>query len=356
MAESQRVYGPAYSPMTWKTRERDAARAAEAAATAAAEAAAARSLQEGVRSASMALSLNVANAFANAGAGAAGMAVAAVAALGEAITSRSIPEAVMQRTNENICKAAQRSAFVGFTGRRPRRSPALRQMYASLRQSNSTTRASGALSRAIRSDQFYEATARRIRFINVDLLNKEAKHWKRLNFGAGAGAVRAPGKFQLEIGGQLIGASIGLDPDPRPGFGLPPGFFLGPGGARQVPGTPGSGIFIPIGKAPKSRTYGIVTTNFLDVGVQRLLKEMGIQYLELLDRYLQSLTDGEGLSGASVSVQIPSVFVRGRSADLSPKMMGQINSNVRHYMAYIRPRELISSKGARRPEPPHLVV
>jgi hypothetical protein len=229
-------------------------------------------------------------------------------------------------------------------------------MYASLRQSNSTTRASGALSRAIRSDQFYEATARRIRFINIDLLNKEAKHWKRLNFGAGSGAVRAPGKFQLEIGGQLIGAAIGLDPDPRPGFGLPPGFFLGPGGARQVPGTPGSGIFIPTGKLPKSRTYGIVTTNFLDVGIQRLLKEMGIQYLDLLDRYLQSLTEGEAVSGATASVQTPSVFVSGAGADLAPKMKNQINANVRHYLGNIQPRELISSRTARRPNPPRLVV
>lgn len=351
----QRVYGPAYSPMTAKIREQNAARAALKAAED-------EALRAGISAAAMSIEINVSDAYAAAGAAGAGIACAAVGALGDAILSHNISQAVMLRTNEEICREAQRSAFGGFTNRTPRRSPGLSRLYAALRTSNSATRASGALRRAIMSKEFYEATPTSIRFINSDMLDKEAVHWRRLNFGAGAGAIRPPGRFQLELGGQLIGAAIGLDPDPRPGFSLPIGFFLGPGG-WQPPGSPGTGVFIPLGKRKTQPTYGIVATNFLDAGVRQLVKGMGTGYMSVIEQYVRSLGAGVESATATVTMRVPTTFVRGRAAagrgdrpDLSPQVKAAMNANLKHWMANIQPRELITSTPARRLTPPSMLI
>jgi hypothetical protein len=234
----------------------------------------------------------------------------------------------------------------------------MRALYGSLRESNSATRASGALGRAIRDRRFWYATATEIKFINKDLLDKEARHWRRLNFGAGAGAITPPGQFQLALGSQMIGAAIGLAPDPRPAFTLPRGFFLGSGGQWQPPGTPGTGVFIPLGKTPRSTTHGIVATNFLDAGVKRLLREIGIQYLGLLEDFVRTMAEGESGS-VSGSVRIPVVFLRGQAAnksgkrpDVAPEMRTYLNANLKHWLTEIAPHDLNRNNRARRLTPP----
>jgi hypothetical protein len=334
MAEGNIYYGPPQprgyqgESMTMKIRAQDAARAQVEAATAAQTA---KVLSE----ASMGLTLNVANGYLNSAAAGIVVATGTAISMAEAIMSHGISPAKLLETNIRICKLAQDSMLRGLANRTPRRSPALRAMYASYRNSNSSQRASGALKRVIGDDNFYEATVQGIRFINTSLLNTEAKHWKRLNFGAGSGAIAVPGKFQLDVGGQLIGEAIGLNPDPRIGFNMPPGFWLGPGGQHQAAGFAGSGVFVPTGKWPRSKKKsGIVTTNFMDAGVKRLVREVGLQYTALLDDYVRAIANS-GVDGYSEgAVRLPSVTVRSVAPQVDPRQKDKINARLAYYNAH----------------------
>lgn len=318
------------------------------------------------RSSRYLVSVNTAQSLIAAGQMAPAMSLSAVGGLAEALLSKGIPESVMQRVNEEICIEAQKSAFQGFIGRRPRRNPALNRLYPLLRTNNASTRASGALRRAIMKPEFFHATARRVQFINMDLLSQEASHWKRLNYGAGAGAIAPPGRFELKVDGLLV-AAVGLDPDPQPAFGLPRGFFLGPTGVRQPAGTPGTGVFIPTRGPQRGFTRGIVTTNFLDAGVKSLLSQMGTRYTKLMRDVVEAPLQGDARMIGAVEVPVVKVQAAGGSLpgplravgrpDLSPRIKAELNRNLQRFIASGRyERELIISAPVRRVKLPDFSV
>lgn len=200
--------------------------------------------------------------------------------LAEALAADAIPESLRRRVHDDIGAAAQRSVVQAYTHRNPRRNlPPYREG----NDPRQTRYAGGRLLRALQSPSFYEATPNGLRFINTSLLNREARHWRRLNFGAGAQGGPGPRSFPID----LFQASIGLEPDRRPGFRLPPGFWLR-NGERVAPGRPGTAEFHPgrdSSANPAMMTRGIRATNFLDAGVRRIANEIGPAYLNMYRQF-----------------------------------------------------------------------
>lgn len=139
--------------------------------------------------------------------------------------------------------------------------------------------AGGRLRAAIASSSFYEATPRGLTFINRDVLDREAKHWHRLNFGAGARGGGGRRLYEIRWGG-LVAATIGFDDGPSKAFGLPEGFFLGPEG-RPVPwgsAPRSSQPFVALRKPQRFPTSGIAARRFLDTGVATIARMLPRAY------------------------------------------------------------------------------
>jgi hypothetical protein len=187
--------------------------------------------------------------------------------------------------------AAQRSVRAAYSNRRHRkRTPSYR---ISANSQRNQRYAGGALLRVIGASDFFEATPSGLKFINTTRLNKEAKQWRRLNFGAGGRATTPPGRYSVSWDG-LVVATMGLEPDPRPAFRIPRGYWFA--GGQRV----GAGMgteFYPVGEQPSGTrgrpsparmTKGIAASNFLDAGVQRIAREMPRAYTravqELINR------------------------------------------------------------------------
>lgn len=147
----------------------------------------------------------------------------------------------------------------------------------------------GALRRALGSEANIEVGARYIRFLNIDLLDDEAAHWYRLNFGVGSrGSRTQAGMYELFIGNESAGSIgfAGTGPSKRPLI-MPPGFFINAEGVRVPAGSHprGSEGFWPRGqsggvgsrgRAMRPRvTLGIEGRQFLDTGARMLARDLG---------------------------------------------------------------------------------
>lgn len=210
----------------------------------------------------------------------------------------------LTQTNREIGAAAQRSVVAAYIRRRPQRDlPAYR---AGATDHHRRRYANGALLRALQSPNFWSSSAAGIQFINTSLMNKEAAHWARLNFGTqGGAAVKPPARFEVTWGQLAIGA-LQLVPNVRPAFRLPPGIWIRPGlfypmgearGVRGVRtgvsggGSPAraqasiynTGAVQRVNRrtwhaANSKYTKGIASTNFLDAGIRRIAEETGKRY------------------------------------------------------------------------------
>ncbi len=137
--------------------------------------------------------------------------------------------------------------------------------------------AGGKLWGAIKSRDFYRATPTGIGFVNVTLLDKKARQWHRLNFGASPAGHYTPRKYPLRFG-SLVAGSFGFEGEgPSAGFGLPEG------GAFNAQGQ----FFGPRGRQIHA-TRGIKAWNFLDAGVEEMTKRIGPAYEGLYEDWFNS--------------------------------------------------------------------
>lgn len=206
---------------------------------------------------------------------------------------------LFQDAHHDIGASALRSAQQGFRNRRFRR-PA-----GSYRAGQD--RLSGRLSSALSGPGHVRATANTLEVINQGLLDREAAHWRRLNFGAGQGSregLHAPESFPINWAGVAVGV-LALDYDPRPGFTVPRGYWIPGGGesgnrpnagrlgldqfflsgrraTEDVPGrasmVKGMGIRGRAAGPVKRATKGIASSNFLDAGIRRVANELPRAY------------------------------------------------------------------------------
>lgn len=188
--------------------------------------------------------------------------------------------------------------------------------------------AGGKIKEAIRQPNFFRATPDGLDFINVTELNRRARHWARLNAGAGSVGRGSRRRFEVRFS-NLVVASLGLEMDPRPAFTMPRGFWFNrEEGQRVAAGANprGTDEFYPmsevpfgggkprannrLGDKPRGRnprtgrgtpTRGIEARNFLDAGVARIARELPIQYENLYGRLWERAVIAGAHKGAPVS-------------------------------------------------------
>lgn len=200
-----------------------------------------------------------------------------IRAIGRAVSADAITPQARKTAHQRIAQGAARSmAAASAQGKRP-----------AGRYRGGGDRLSGRLAPALRRS--WDADADSIRIIDTRQLAKEAKHYRRLNFGAGGGGqegdLSPPDAYSLRVTGtRAFNMIIGLAPDPRPAFRLPRGVWIS-GGGERVPASQssvGADRFFPAselpngvtGRLPKGRgTRGIAARNFLDAGVRRIARE-----------------------------------------------------------------------------------
>lgn len=173
-------------------------------------------------------------------------------------------------------------------------------------------RMTGGLGRAVNSSKFGYADAHGIYFANVTVLNQEAKHWGRLNFGTKGGATITPnGVFRLRFNERIIGPPVGFRDQPRAAFYLPGGGFYDGAGdfsspKREFRGMSTGNVFQPGavtlvktvtrgGPGPKKTvrikkrlpTVGIKSRHFLDAGLRGLEARFPIEYEAYIKKQLE---------------------------------------------------------------------
>lgn len=153
----------------------------------------------------------------------------------------------------------------------------------------------GALRRALSSPDMAVATDSGISYLNQDRLNLEARHWARLNYGV-APAPKSPSfKGKLTLFGQTIG-TIGSQAQQRPPMFMPRGFWVPRRGSgyNTAFGT-GAGVrgaFYPLGRSAVYPTRGIIGRNYIDVGLEALVKEFPTVYAGVFRQWIDEAKAG----------------------------------------------------------------
>lgn len=175
-----------------------------------------------------------------------------------------------------------------------------RKRYASYRQGENRL-SGGVLLRVLSSGSMVNASPDGIHFIDQAVLDSAARHWRRLNFGAGQAASYHDRSYPVVFGDANVGA-VTMGGSPSAGFGLPPGVWV-PGG-KKVPirlreSAPG---FYPLRKEPKTPTVGIEARQFLDAGLETFAKEFGPTYVRMFDRiFARAIIESAEYAEAEVS-------------------------------------------------------
>lgn len=160
----------------------------------------------------------------------------------------------------------------------------------------------GRLLAALESPEFYRATAEGLEFINVELLNRRAAQWARLNFGAAPAGKGSNKQFGVQMSDMVV-AVLGFNEPARPSFWIPKGYFW-TGSAPAKSGAGSKDQFYLAGTGPRKgttrvrgsdgersfnalmnprRSKGIDARHFLDAGLKRVAHEIGPAYKEVLD-------------------------------------------------------------------------
>lgn len=249
-------------------------------------------------------------------------------ALAEVFGAGAAP-AERQAMFEAVGRLAQRSVLASYDQTVTRRKgPAGLVPYQRVKPQN-VRLAGGKLRAALKDPDFYTATPNGLDFINVDLLNKRARHWARLNAGAGRSGSGSKRQFEMRFS-NIVFDAIGVDMDARPAFSMPRGFWFNraEGALVRAGANPnGSDEFYPIGEGPArvanpedagsprgrpglsrrgSPTRGIKARNFLDAGAARIAKELPPR-LETLyaNLYKQGVIASKRAAGPSTVVVGP---------------------------------------------------
>lgn len=141
----------------------------------------------------------------------------------------------------------------------------------------------GALRRALAHPEMFSASYQGITFMNKAILDKEAAHWARLNWGAGSRASEgfSSHPVRLQVFGQTLGV---LSPPnhPQPGFAIPRGVWVG--GERKWGNRPRG--FYPTSKTEFFPTRGIAARRFFDAAYDALALNMPTEYENLLHEWV----------------------------------------------------------------------
>jgi hypothetical protein len=243
-----------------------------------------QALDEFYGSAALYLTDGVAVGVYEAGVRAAGQVQAFVAAL-EQVTQSS--RAQLQRVHFQLALEAQAATHRAYMAAR-----ATGRMAGPYRLSQRD--AGGRLEQAILSPEFIRATYDGIGFANTDVLDRMARQWHRLNFGAGAAAGPGPRRFSVHWSSAVVG-SFGFTDTPSAPFVLPQGFWVEPGTKQRQSATARGGWFYPArGVGRVIQTKGIRAWQFLDAGMESIANNLGPAYEALYKDWFVSARRGVG--------------------------------------------------------------
>ncbi len=173
--------------------------------------------------------------------------------------------------------------------------------------------AGGRMLAALENPLFVRGTYDGIGFVNVTLLDAEARQWHRLNFGAqgsrGGGA--KTGAYTATWDGLVIGSFGFTDESSSAGFTLPKGIWLSEGdGSRVAAGAgtrdhfyPRNGISGPL--RARRPTAGIKAWNFFDAGVKELAETIGPAYGNLYAKWFDLAAKGAGPLTTQITLPSP---------------------------------------------------
>lgn len=232
------------------------------------------------------------------------------------LLAQGMESPLFEEANTTVAKEAQNAILAAYDNRR--KSAVSGIVYRTrTRDPRNQRDAGGKLRRAIRNPFFFHATKRQIQIVNVDLMDKEARQWHRLNFGASPRGRGSAGHFGIRWSG-LLAASLGFDDGPSAPFQIPPGYFVDPGSfATQPAGARGSGIFYPTsGKNPNikfrprtigemSPTRGIAAANFLDAGLQSMAESLPREYQAVYTRVYNDAASRAAATASGVAMVRP---------------------------------------------------
>lgn len=222
--------------------------------------------------------------------------------------------------HNDVGRAALRSLQQGYRSRRYRR-PAGQYRAGQ-------DRLSGTLGKALASTSHIYATPNALFFLDTGLLDREAEHWRRLNFGAGAGSkegITPPQQFPITFGGLLVG-TLGLPTQPSPAFRIPRGYWIGPEGRVGAdPSRLGRDQFWLVGQIGGTdirgrpsrgvQTAGIASRNFIDAAVRRIANELPRSYENIYDHLYRNARKSLQYSAEFQGVRLvkPSGTLAGRT-------------------------------------------
>lgn len=146
----------------------------------------------------------------------------------------------------------------------------------------------GAMERAMRSKDFITGDERGIRFVDQDILDRTAKQWYRLNFGALPGGSKDPAVGSMRFFGKASSQRAELN-----GFGPSKAFKVPGGGASGVFGVPGASPGGPVTPTGRGILYitrrGMKFTGKVPPRFIRGVPSKGIEGKRFLDAGARSI-------------------------------------------------------------------
>lgn len=152
----------------------------------------------------------------------------------------------------------------------------------------------GVLRRALENPQMTQATTSGVALGNLAVLNAEAKHWYRLNFGTqGKDPLYPTPDIPLTFHGTRLG-TITAGHKKADSFLMPLGVW-GEGSGVGRFGDVGSGFgFYPTSKRKRRKPSDIAGRRFFDAGVVALAETMPIVYEDLVLQFVKLASKGKG--------------------------------------------------------------
>lgn len=197
--------------------------------------------------------------------------------------------------------------------------------------------AGGKMIRAISDPGFFRASSDGILFGNSSVMDRHAKQWYRLNFGAGPKGKTGPykaGEYRLRFFGEASGAPVTLRGyNPSEAFYVPRGLFVDGGGIPQKLGARRGDIFVPLRgkklpdklqKAARGKLWGGGMSagfggyHFMDAGMKRIAVTWPIGLTRMIQEWVNEA--GAVDTGPVAKLNVPKGELAALSKTLNAEM------------------------------------
>lgn len=232
----------------------------------------------------------------------------------------------MTRMHQDIGLEAQQRVISAYSSRvNPRGTPP----YRATATGKYKRYAGGKMLQALSDPQFFSASYNGISFINNAVLDRKAKQWYRLNFGAGAegrSGQYKPKEYRIRFFDTAVGTISLKGYEPSKPYAIPSGFFVSPQSGKTVRAGGSRGdIFVPLrsssaktvrrklpGPVPKRHLYkggmsrGFGGFHFFDPGVAYIARAWPAASTALLNEWVSEAV-------ASATGPVAKIAVKGKA-------------------------------------------